>query len=324
LGPFVFWPFKKIARSKLSDPNVISHLTRIFESYAVVRGNPGASPHLVPMTEITVVSEGEASLREVPDFPSVAGARDALAFACIDGSSDSNWCTSETFDIRQLDFFPDDIQIQYTTGSIIPTKHLGMMVGEVVFPAPIEANIGYRVKPSSDLLSGLSFVLSSPPHMNNLRVLRSLEFFRLAYTNQTNLTGGMRIVLMATAFEALFGMGGRREFRRKIGELCSEVDEPRRRYRIEYHRPGSEDEEEELTEKQIWAEEFYKLRNAIVHADDVTASKIFSTGIPHYCNATVFFRHCVRRVLERLGGLSCRAPSTIVEKGNGKFELDII
>jgi hypothetical protein len=326
IGPFVFWSFDKQGQARFNDPSIVSHLKKIFSSYVVGASWPEEGYRFVPVADVTVVSEENTDLRKIPNLPHISMARDALTFACIDRAIDQGSfyrCTAETFEIARLDFSPGVLEFQYHTGAIAPTQHLGWRLGEVQFAAPIEADVSYEAKLSSDLIPGLSFAVEGLDDPNCRRIVKSLEFFRLACFNSPDFTPEMRVILMATAFESLLNFEGRKGFRRMIGELCCECSEPKRKYKIEHHRPGSKDDEEELTEKQIWAEEFFKLRNAIVHGDETRVGGTLSTTMSYFRNSTVFFRHCTRKKLEQLNGLRYRSPTTIVQKQDSEFELDI-
>jgi len=128
---------------------------------------------------------------------------------------------------------------------------------------------------------------------------------------------------MVTAFETLLDIDNRRDFRKLIGDLCCELDESKQNYEIIDTRTCKTICDEQLTRKQIWAEEFYKCRHRFIHGDDACPHQLDTESTPHFKNATVFFRYCFRKKLETLPGFRYRSPATLSEKQNWAFDLDI-
>ena len=122
-----------------------------------------------------------------------------------------------------------------------------------------------------------------------------------------------RILLLTEAFEILLDLKERQDFRAKIHNLIGNSEEPKRKYDIKNR--GKVIATEDLTEKQIWANEFYELRNKIIHGDDTEEKdKRFtsSNGIDseHFSIAVLFFVVCLEEMLEKADvGYEC--PDTL-------------
>jgi len=96
------------------------------------------------------------------------------------------------------------------------------------------------------------------------RLGRALEWFRLAYTGNADTSELSRIVMLATAYEILLDPDDQ-----KRKGICKEIDRltAQNGLRTTPVRIGSE--QFTLTMPAAWFNEFYKLRNAIVHGDSV-------------------------------------------------------
>jgi hypothetical protein len=153
-----------------------------------------------------------------------------------------------------------------------------------------------------------------------MSLLRSLEFFRQAYTNNPDLGSEAAILMMTLAFEILLDFGNRKDFRDKLGSLCGVPGEKSKSYKVKDSRTGNV-WTEQLTEKQIWANEFYELRNSIAHGDTVDPEKYFFNGEGHFKLAILFFRMCVRGRLESVAGAQYECSERLLTKPDGKFEF---
>ena len=99
------------------------------------------------------------------------------------------------------------------------------------------------------------------------RILRALDFVRLAYVNYTGVAEANRVVLLCTAFEALLLRGKSGAKAKPIGEKLDELLAPGE------PREARKDSRGEHTKLGWWFRDFYSLRNSIVHGNTVSASE---------------------------------------------------
>lgn len=321
VGDYSFWPFRKLAEQKISDAAIREHLNRIFDTYVETEKIPGDKAHIRPVAELTIVTCGNADFSHEPEFESDRRTRDVLAFACLDKNPGFNWCTGDNFEIIYHNFRPGVLDFGYTAGGIAPITSMGWYLGELHFPRPLHVNRHYNAKHDEDLLRALSFALKNNQRPACLAIVRSLDYFRQTYSNSTDVGRESRILLMALAFEVLLDLENRKDLRDKIHVLCGDPSEPTQQYQIVNTKTGAVMATEALTTKQIWAEEFYKLRDKIVHGHEVTPAEFLFNGEPHFRIGVLFFRICVRKQLEALGdsGYKC-FDSIIIDNQNG-FEF---
>jgi Apea-like HEPN len=325
IGPFKFWPFRKCASDKIKDQNIEKHLEQVFATYVQPRPAPDQKGQTVPVHEITVVTGDAYDLSTSLATELLNQARNALAFACIDACGEWNWCTSDNFELIQLRFFPGTSDIGYQGGEIARIRSFGWQLGEVLFQIPIYVNNHYMAKCDADLMAALSLAVSNANETETQTVLRALDYFVQACKNSGDVTREMRIVLMALGFEIILDLCDhtpRQDFRPKIHRFCGDSSEPTRPYEIVDDRDGHIIATEQLTHKQIWAEEFYKLRNRIVHGRQLSKDDFVFRGQSHFKIATLFFRICVRKRLEEIAHSNYRCTETIRQNSEGEFEFN--
>ena len=325
VGDFCFWPFRKLASQKVADPQTRQHLDKVFETYVQPEPFPPKPRRTVRVSEVTVVTGHDYSFSSGLDAAAVVQAKNALAFAFIDSNNDNNWCTSENFELVRLEFYPGDPNIGYRAGEIARLDSLGWQLGEVLFQRPIFVNGHYNPKCDDDLLRALSFALSNSSSPEVQTILRALDYFAQAYTNSGDVRKDLRIVLMSVLFEILLDLdirNSREDFRAKIHATCGDAMEPTAPYQIIHTGTGRVITTEQLTAKQVWAEEFYKLRNKIVHGDQLIDQDFLFHGQSHFWLAVLFFRICIRKRLEGISAAGYKCTDGICQNNKGEFEFD--
>lgn len=326
IGPFRFWPFRKRANELVKDSHVRNYLEQVFATYVQPQPFPDQKGKTIPISELTVVTGDKYGFELPLEGALLNQATNALAFACIDSAGQWNWCTSDNFELVQLRFFPGDPNIGYQAGEIAQVKSYGWQLGEVLFQVPIYLNHHYIAKYDPDLISGLRFAVNNADRTEVQTILRALDYFTQACKNSGDVRCEMRIVLMALAFEVLLDLceeNPRRDFRPKIQGLCGDSSEPTQPYEIVDDRDGHVIATEVLTYKQIWAEEFYKLRNKIVHGRHFRTNDFLFNGQSHFRIAELFFRVCVRKRLEGIPGSNYQCMGGVRQGPTGEFEFDL-
>ena len=250
-------------------------------------------------------------------------ARNALAFACIDGNRNGNCVTNEGFSVYTLNFVPGSMEIAYPRGKICKfgAEPLGVGIDELLIQMPDEVDPGYEPNYDQELLAALSVAVANQQPTNSLVIRRSLDYFLQAYTNDPAMRHEVRIMLMFIAFEILLSTRGKRDFiLNKIGPLCNCAEDSTKQHAI--RSPKSQKSRSQmLTTKQVWAEDFYFLRDKIVHGLPVDDQDFLFNGKPHFSISVDFYRLCVRKKLEGLEGASYNCSARIDALPNGQFQF---
>jgi len=99
------------------------------------------------------------------------------------------------------------------------------------------------------------------------RVLQCLEWFKYAHRSNLNVSPFSKLLMMAIVYEIYFNLQEshrkRNNFRKKLNDLFEDGE-----IKKEVRKEG-ENKEVELNLAGWWANDFYKLRNSIVHGDDI-------------------------------------------------------
>lgn len=154
------------------------------------------------------------------------------------------------------------------------------------------------------------------------RILKSIENVAHALYNNENISENSRILLMIMAFNILFNIGGNNEDRKvakdKIKKYFGLEDDDE----ITYMR--DEDEEETGTVKKEWANSFYKLRNKIIHGNEIKKEDyLFKNKQRHLDIAILFFVVGIQKVIEHeLNDVGELTDDVVYEDDKFKFNGD--
>lgn len=272
IGPVTFWPFWKMAEKKFSNELVKNYLRRYFKSYV--------NHQAKPVDSVTICTYNNDNLRKFINEESkiIREAIDILIFSTICPATQTAVCANNNsigppsadryqLYIQNFQLEDDDIAIQ--AGSVICG---GWKIGEIIFPQPWHMG-GACASPKADLLKGFSKVFNNKFDINTReRLLRSLEWFRLAHTESDQISVLSKVVMMATAFEILLQVPNTQnkkgwiaeEFDKKCGssEPIKETREYKKGKPLNYTKIG------------WWGWDFYNLRNSIVHGDHLTIERL--------------------------------------------------
>ena len=150
------------------------------------------------------------------------------------------------------------------------------------------------------------------------RVLRALEWVRFAHDDTGSVTEPSKVVMMATAFEILLQISNRSQKKKKLmdalDKLCRARSSVARRRKVDRPRRGTGKVRKRKTFSLMawWMRDFYELRNAVVHGDEIHDRRLLHTTacgkIPHLRVADVVMGECVWRGLFEAGlvGDDCR------------------
>jgi hypothetical protein len=127
------------------------------------------------------------------------------------------------------------------------------------------------------------------------RLGRAIDWLDLAWRNTPSITPEVRVVLLRTGFEVLFGDDKTYVVRDELGALLDDVGVTRQK-RTWTTRAGKL-QTEELSDLCWWFMQFAFLRNAIMHGDEVTATMFEHEGRPHIWLAESRLRQALRSLV---------------------------
>ena len=271
VGPITFWPFTAANRAKIADPAIRDHLERYLATYVDQRGTA--------VKTVAVANTGQLDFRDLSlqEQKQVRAACDVLIFSVIypqtaSGVQAKNGTmgppSADRYQLMTQCFTPGKDDIAIVAGTLMSS---GWKIGEVKFPKPWCMG-GPFSSPDKDFLDGFSRILDLGFDTSvRGRLVRSLEWFRLAHTEVDEVSPFSKVVMMATAFEILLDVPNVSRkadwIAERVGQLCGSPDstnDTRKVYGKDVTRP----------KVAWWAWDFYKLRNSVVHGDDVQPEQL--------------------------------------------------
>ncbi|MFB3855671.1 MAG: hypothetical protein ACE148_17870 [Vicinamibacterales bacterium] len=299
IGPVTFWPFYGQATARVKDETIRNHLKKYFGCYVDYQGRP--------VDSVTICSHGPADFAQLTreKATEVRAAVDALIFSIVSPATQAAVCadknsmgppSADRYELITQDFCPGDDHITILAGSVVSG---GWRIDQVSFPKPWSTG-GVGDSPDKKLLDGLSKVFGSRfPADSRARLLRSLEWFRLAHIESDHVSRLSKVVMMATAFEILLDVPDRPNKKGWIADRLDELCATSGLGREERQTGGRTLNHTRLA----WcAWDFYNLRNSVVHGDVITPEKLRyepqgNGWLTHLIVADLVFWECVTREL---------------------------
>jgi len=302
IGDVIFWKFKGSSEER----SIREYLEKYVACYVDIRGKRQENIMIASFGDknnFTVLSPLEQLMVKV--------ARDLLCFASIAPHSlravnQNNRSiappSSERFQMFSQNFIPSTDDIAFRAGSHTVSLSGGWKLDEVRLVAPLYLG-GSLFSIDTKVLSALSKLL---PSLNNpkgkaeeIRLLRSLEWFRLAHVENDEVSVFSKVVMMSTAFEVLYdvpNIAGKSDYiADKIDSIFTSTKLIKTSKKI-----GKVNKEHTLA--GWWGWDFYKLRNRIVHGDSVDAVElIYKDWLTHLIIADLVFLKSVIKDLYSLG-----------------------
>jgi hypothetical protein len=303
VGDVVFWKYEgDIVKKK----PIREYLEKYAACYVDIRGKK--------QDNIMIASFGDKNNFTVLcplEHLMVKAARDLLCFASIAPHSlkavnqDNKSLappSSERFQMFSQNFIPGTADIAFRAGSHTVSLSGGWKIDEVRFVAPLYLG-GSLFSVDGKVLEALSKLL---PSLNNpkskageIRLLRSLEWFRLAHVENDEVSVFSKVVMMSTAFEVLYdvpNIAGKSDyFADKIDLIFNST-----KLIKTFKKIGKVNKKHTLA--GWWGWDFYKLRNRIVHGDSVdTVELIYKDWLTHLIIADLVFLKSVIKNLYSFG-----------------------
>jgi len=295
LGPVTFWLYSKEAENKIIDRALRSYLDRYLDSYVDNEGKL--------VDTVTVCSHGNNDFRILnnSEFQELRNCADALIFSIVAPQCRNAVCTnnrnfgppsSDTFELVTQNFKIENDYVNVKAGSLTSG---GWKIGDITFSRPWTMG-GSFGRPNEELISAFSKCFSTEfPKDLRQRLFRSLEWFRLAHTENEQISDLSKVVMMSTGFEIFlkFPLNGKRKYFVEYLECNISSDEFNREIRTNHR-----GKDFNLSLAGCWAWDFYELRSKIVHGDSVPLSElIFRDWLTHLILSDLVFLECVEREL---------------------------
>jgi hypothetical protein len=131
------------------------------------------------------------------------------------------------------------------------------------------------------------------------RVGRAIDWLDLAWRNTPSITQEVRVVLLRTGFEVLFGDDDTYVIRDDLGALLD--DEHVTRQERTWTTLGGKLHTAELSDLCWWFMRFAFLRNAIMHGDEVAVTMFEHEGRPHVWLAESRLRNAIKSLVTQAG-----------------------
>lgn len=319
---FTFLSAKNDLPSYITNSGLLSHIRSILSMYKSPSAHAVQNPTIVTYSGTAFRKLQSKTISELYDI------RSALIFSSFLKNNSWSFSTTDNFEIVFQRFNVGDDGIALQGGFLHGILSGGLRISNTVFTTPPHIHVstfenGFEGRVLAALIKCIDQQESVPGCST---IIRSLKSYASAYRNSHEIDQASRILSMITAFELLFGVSSRAQFRSNILNYSEELSPTRYSYQEEDTRTGNS-RPITLTGIQIWAEEFYKLRHKIIHGDIVTyedysfvdmTNSLFTNANPHLAIAFEVYTVCITNKLRELGLLS-DYHLVITEKKNHKF-----
>ncbi|PIR42199.1 hypothetical protein COV25_04225 [candidate division WWE3 bacterium CG10_big_fil_rev_8_21_14_0_10_35_32] len=279
VGDVIFWKFDS---SVIKDPLTKAYLEKYVQCYVDIHGKS--------LNSVVIASYKDKNnflVLDPVEQSTVKAARDLLCFASIAPHAliavnrNNNSIappSSERFQLFSQNFIPGTDDIAFRSGSHSVVTSGAWKLNEVKLSTPLYLG-GSLFSTDGKTLSGLVQILPSlrdPEHSpDGIRLLRAIEWFRLAHVENDEVSIFSKVVMMSTAFEILFSipnLSGKSEYlAKKIDNIFGSPNLIK-----DVRKIGKTDTEHTLAGWFGW--DFYKLRNRVVHGDTIDSQDLIYKG----------------------------------------------
>lgn len=144
----------------------------------------------------------------------------------------------------------------------------GWKIGEIKFPKPWEANGMFAIL-ETRLIDGFDrlFSMDSLKDLRE-RIFKSLEWFRIAHTNNSKVSKFAKIIMMTSTLEILFKFHENNKKRYFADFIDTYIASDRF---IKMNRKDKKGKVHIHTLAGFWGFDFYELRSRIVHGSSVSS-----------------------------------------------------
>ena len=214
--------------------------------------------------------------------------------------------TSENFDAVWQNFsLEDNGRMGIVSVSIVVKRDMGYRVSDLLFNRPEYVPTPTQFRGNDDIIKLLLRLRKRQKRLYR-RIMSALEIVMQAYYNDIKVPESARILLMASAYEMLFDLpedSQRKILKEKFKELFVLKSDPKRRYKSARPKGGFVIEEESI--KVMWVDQFYSLRNLIIHGGKVKNSNYMFLNKQRQLDISIlFFALGVKKIASQCRGFS--------------------
>ena len=321
ISGFRFVSVKNSLEKYVRDVATAEHVRKIAAMYKSPSG------HVVENPTIVLYRDDNFRALQGKTMAKLANIRAMLLFAAYLKNNSWSFSTAENFNLVIQRFNVGDDGLALQGGSLHGILAGGLKISKTIFTTEPHIHVSsFNLGLEKDVMTALVKCLNEEMvNPKSSALLRSLRQFLLIYSNSHQLDSSARVLGMIMAFELLFGTTNRGNFRESIKKYADEYSPTEYDYEEIYtggvqRRPPKK---LRLNGAQIWAEEFYKLRNRIIHGDVITTNDYafrdmygmtFKHGNPHIAMAYEIYAVCLTNYLREMGRLA-GYHLMLVEKG---------
>lgn len=300
--------YKNSLNQFVVDEKTNKHIRKIISCYQGYGGKKIENPTII----FTKTKFANPTLKTITKIENL---KKILFFSSVVKNNSWSFVTSDNFEIIYQRFNEENENISTRSGSIHQISSGGYKINETIFQTPTHiflSNLSNNFEP--EILKGLIKCLKIVDKDKKCnQIIQSLHPFFNAYRNSNEHTWPERILLMTMAFELLFGedkITDSNDFRKNIHKYSNYQTNKTvtKRFLYPIEREKREVKYRYLSYNQIWAEEFYKLRNKTIHGNTVNTEdfyfkdlvEISSNTNPHFYIGLDFFVVCLTNILREL------------------------
>lgn len=314
----LFWPFPD--ESKIFDPKsqFKNQLKRVFSGYIDPTGKP--------VHKLTVVSFQSDPFKNLTteEAASLAGLVRLLAFSTM-AENQYYWQRGPYFNSTHFQHMHQRFklgskyiapQIRRRNGA---TLHGGYKHGELKFSIPLQTWGLDDAKPNTDLLRALAGL--HPTTTDAVAIQNAISWFFLGNSDSESLSEQTEVALMGNAFEALFQV---QEVRGKKAALMERLPKLFVGYLTKKTKKVGLDGTKGILRpwKVLWMDEFYWLRNKIVHGGEIVPARMIWDIKEHLTLAAITLQISIKLTLSNNGCYTLSSDDRVCADSIDHFMAD--
>ena len=289
-GDIKVWNFSKKATQYVRDVKLRSYIRKLL--YSNISNKK-------PIKDIGVLSIGDTNFREF-NSEELETANEVrlvlfLSFLALNNTTERGanvglfMATSENFEFIRQDFQPSTEHIAEQSGHIVTMLVGGHKIGEKKFYSPSYVPRPQKFSLDDSLINQLLRLKKRGGKKLYKRILRATDLIFESYYNNSNVSNNARALLQIAAFETLLNIptnSQRKHFKDSIEKYCNLPGE--KQYLHSYEtREGKK--LERISLKAIWADNYYTLRNHIIHGNKIGLQRFLFKGKQRHLDIAILF-----------------------------------
>lgn len=298
----IFWLFPSKKDHFPLDKKLKSQLTRMFSSYRDPIGKP-AKP-------FTIASFANAPFKDLSDGDAKM-LQDVIRRAAFSLVCENEYYAERAyFNSSHFQHFHQRFQVgsEYTALHTRRregiTWHGGYKHGELRFTMPLQTSTLEKASVNARLLQTLLHLYDEETQ-EAAAIGQAIDWFFLANSDADSLSWQTETIMMGSAFEALFQVQDTKEKKIALMETLRILFDDCLIEKIE--RRGSDGKKAMRSWKVWWMDEFYWLRNKIVHGGSIDPTRLVWNFHEHLAIAAIIFALSVKLMLSKRGRYLMRA-----------------